>query len=156
MVDEKKLAAAKEAYSTLCTAIEEREWKYKKNEEKLTVFFGVNGEDIPMDFFLAVDVERQLIRLLSPLPFTISEEKRVEGAIAICAATYGLVDGSFDYDISEGRISFRMTASFRDCRITSDLFHYMISMSCAVVDRYNDRFLALDKGMISFKDFLEE
>jgi len=154
MADEKKMMLAKQVYKTLCDAIERREWKYGKDEEKLIVHFGVNGEDIPMQFVLVVDAERQLIRLLSPLPFKMSEGKRMDGAIATCAATYGMADGSFDYDLSNGQIVFRMTAAFRESVIGEGLFQYMISCSCAMVDKYNDLFLAIDKGVLSVADFV--
>ncbi len=154
MVDEKKMALAKQVYRTLCEAIENREWSFKKEEDKLLVYFGVNDDDIPMQFIIIVDAERQLIRLLSPLPFKMSEDKRLDGAIAACAASFGMADGSFDYDLSDGSIVFRMTASFRESIIGEGLFQYMISCSCAMVEKYNDQFLALDKGTISIADFI--
>ena len=154
MVDEKKMELAKQVYQTLCEAIERREWHFGKDEEKLLVHFGVNGDDIPMQFILIVDAERQLIRVMSPLPFKMSEAKRMEGAIATCAASFGMADGSFDYDLSDGTIVFRMTASFRESLIGEGLFQYLISCSCAMVDEYNDQFLALDKGIMSITDFI--
>lgn len=155
MADEKKMELAKQVYATLCAAIDRREWNYQKDEEKLVAYFGVSGDDIPMQFILAVDADRQLIRVMSPLPFKMSEAKRMEGAIATCAATYGLADGSFDYDLSDGTIVFRMTASFRESLIGEGLFQYLISCSCAMVDKYNDQFLAIDKGLMSITDFIQ-
>ena len=154
MVDEKKMELAKQVYQTLCEAIERREWNFGKDEEKLLVHFGVSGDDIPMQFILIVDAERQLIRLMSPMPFKMSESKRMEGAIATCAASFGMADGSFDYDLSDGTIVFRMTASFRESLIGEGLFQYMITCSCAMVDKYNDQFLTLDKGIMSITDFI--
>jgi hypothetical protein len=78
-----------------------------------------------MQFIIFVDVDRQLLRLLSPLPFDMVEDKRIDGAIATCHATYGLRDGSFDYDLSNGRISFRMTSAFLDNDIPVSVLQYM-------------------------------
>lgn len=156
MADEKKIAFAKMVFTTLCEAMDHRQWKYEKDEEDLTAHFIVSGDDIPMQFILVIDAERQLIRLMSPLPFKMSESKRIDGAIATCVASFGLADGSFDYDLSEGRIIFRMTASFRESLIGEELFHYMISCSCATVDEYNEKFLAIDKGLLSITDFIED
>ena len=153
MIDEKKMELAKQVYQTLCRAIEKREWKYDKNEEELIVNFGVNGDDVPMQFIILVDAERQL---MSPLPFKMSESNRMEGAIAVCAASFALADGSFDYDLSDGTVLFRMTASFRESLIGEGLFQYLISCSCATIDKYNDQFLALDKGIVSITDFIEK
>lgn len=154
MVEENKNARAKEVYNTLCSAIEAREWKYEKDEENLVAYFGVNGNDMPMQFILVVDEERQLVRLMSPLPFNMSEDKRVDGALATCVASFSMVDGSFDYDLSDGRIVFRMTTSFRGSVIGEGVFQYMISCACAMVEEYNDKFLAIDKGCMSINDFI--
>ena len=155
MADEKNNAFAKTVFTTLCDVMERRGWKYEKDEKDLAVHFIVSGDDIPMQFILVIDAERQLIRLMSPLPFKMSEDKRIDGAIATCAASFGLADGSFDYDLTEGRIIFRMTASFRESLIGEELFHYMIECSCVTVDEYNDKFLAIDKGLLSVSDFIE-
>ncbi len=155
MVDEKKLAAARAVYNDLCAMIKERNWSFETDEENLTIHMTVMGEDIPMYLVLAVDVPLQMIRLLSPLPFKMCEDKRVEGAIATCVANYDMADGSFDYYLEDGTIAFRMTASFRESKIESALFQYLIDCSCAMVDHYNDKFLAINKGLVSISDFVE-
>lgn len=154
MADEKNLASARAVYKTLCDAIEKRGWRYQKDDEKLFVVLSVIGEDLPMEFQVTVDVERQLVRLISPFPFTISENKRAEGAVAACVATYGLVDGSFDCNPLIGTIRYRMTASFKESLIGEGVFHYMFSCAGKMIDRYNDKFLAIDKGLLSISDFI--
>jgi hypothetical protein len=47
-----------------------------------------------------------------------------------------------------------MVASFRDSVIGEGLIQYMISCACAMVDKYNDLFLAIDKGLLSITDFI--
>ncbi len=154
MADEKQLALANNVYKTLCAVIEKREWTYKKIEPDLIVFFIVQGEDIPMQFVMAVDAERQLIRVSSMLPFHFPEDKRIEGAVATCVASYGLTEGGFDYDISNGEVEFRLTSSFYESLIGEDLFQHMIDLSCATVDAYNDKLLALSKGLVGIDDFM--
>ena len=151
-----KMKQAQLVYQTVCAALDARKWKYGKDEAKLLVHFGVSGDDIPMQFIIVVDADRQLIRVMSPMSFKMGEDKRVEGAVATCAATYGMADGGFDYDLSDGSITFRMTASFRESVIGEGLIQYLISCSCAMVDKYNDRFLALSKGMLSISDFVQK
>ena len=107
-----------------------------------------------MDMVMSVDEDRQLIRLLSLVPVTMDEEKRMEGAVATTVATFGLPDGSFDYDITDGTIGFRQTVAFHDSDISENLIQYLISWACSVIDRYNDKFLALNKGYLSLEDFI--
>lgn len=156
MADEKKLALAQQVYQTLCDSLDHCDLKYGKEEEKLLVHFGMNGEDIPLHFIIFVDAGKELVTVLSPLPFKMSEEKRMEGAIAACAASYGMVDGSFDYDLNDGTIAFRLTVYFGDSQLGEGVFKYMIGCAGAMAEKYNDMFLALDKGAISLQDFMEK
>lgn len=155
MADE-KLERAQKVYETLCATLDKHEWHYQKNEERLSIECGAQGEDLPMEITIRVDAERQLIMLLSHLPFVISEDKRLDVAIATSIANNGLVDGSFDFDITDGHMFFRMTSSFIESNIGSDLFTYMLMVSCRTIDDYNDRFLMLGKGMMSIEDFMKK
>ena len=154
MAEVNETAHAKIVYEDLCAALDRRKWPYQKHEEDLVVTFGVASDDLPMNFVLAVDAERQLLRLFSKLPFTVPEDKRMDLAIATCVASNKLADGSFDYDIATGRIVFRLTASFRESKIGDGLFEYLVGCSSVTVDAYNDKFLALSKGFISINDFI--
>lgn len=155
MADVNEIARAKTVYNNLCAALDQRDWKYKRHDDDLTITFGVAGDDLPMDFIFIVDEDRQLLRVFSKLPFSVPEDKRMDLAIATCAATYGLADGSFDYNISKGTIFFRLTTSFRQSNIGNEMFNYLIGISEAVVDDYNDKFFALSKGLLSLEDFLK-
>ncbi len=146
---------AKKVFDDLCAAIEARNWKYTKEEDKLLVHFGVVGEDLPMHFVIIVDIKRQYIRLLSPIPFDFSEEKRVEGAIAACAMNMPLAEGCFDFDLKTGRIWFRQAVSFHESTVGDALFQHMISYACSVVDLFNDRLQLLVTDKMSLAEFLE-
>lgn len=153
MSDAKKLKNAKNVYNTLCEMLDDIKFHYEKHEEDLVVTFTVTGDDLPMRFVLNVDAERELIRLISPIPVVFEGEKRLDGAIATCQVNYRLADGSFDYDYKAGKILFRMTSSFMDSLISKDLFEYMVAVSSHTIDEFNDKFLMLAKGALSVKDF---
>lgn len=147
---------AKDLYDRMCKYLEEKGWKFKKEEDDLVIHFMVSGDDIPMIMILQIDSDRELIRLTSPIPFNFEEDKRINGAIATCYVSNKLADGSFDYDIRDGSVAFRMTASFANSDIGTDLIEYMIACSSFTVDEYNDKFLALNKGIISITDFISK
>ncbi len=153
---DKQNKLAQQVYQTVCTALDARKWKYQKAEEKLAVHFVVNGDSLPMSFIIVTDAERQMIRVMVPLQQKFREEKRLEGAIATCAANYGMVDGGFDYGLSDGQVIFRATASFRESIVGEGLIDYLIDLSCAMVDKYSADFLALDKGYLSLEDFIKK
>ncbi len=153
MADE-KMARAQKVYETLCATLDSHKWNYQKNEEKLSINCEAQGDDLPMQINVSVDANRQIIMLLSHLPCVIPEDKRLDAAIATSIANHGLVDGSFDFDITDGHMFFRMTSSFIDSEIGNELFTYMLMVSFHTIDAYNDKFLMLGKGMMSIEDFM--
>lgn len=155
MTNEQKLEKAVSIFTTLCDAIDERGWSYERDEEDLSIDLHVTGQDLPIRVIFIIDIDRQMIKLYSPLSFKISDEKRIEGAVAVCCANDGLVDGSFTYDIDDGSVIFKLTMVFENSEIGKGLFDYMINCAIVLVDKYNDKFLALNKGYMSFKDFIE-
>ena len=108
-----------------------------------------------MELDIRVDADRMLVMLLSLVPFTIQEDKRLEVAIAVSAINNALVDGCFDYDITSGRMFFRMTNSFIESQLGEDLFSYMLFCSCQTIDEYNDKLLMVSKGMLPIEQFLK-
>lgn len=155
MADMDAIKQAKAAYSTLCAMLDAHNWKYEKDEENYAIHCGVQGDDLPMDLSVEVDAERLIVILLSPMPFRVEEAQRKQMAIAVSAANYGMVDGSFDYDYRSGKIIFRMTTSYRESLIGKELFEYMLFVSCNTIDEYNDKFLMVSKKPMSTDEILE-
>ena len=153
---EVNMAKAKEIFDALVEMLDTRDWKYDKFEEDLVIKSGIKGEDLPIEFIVVVKPNNQVVQLLSRLPFQIPEEKRVDAAIAICVANNGLVDGSFDYDITTGNITFRLTSSYRESTLGADLFEYMILVSAGTIDDYTDKFFMLAKDLMSVQQFIEK
>lgn len=154
MAELKNLEQAKAAFATLCQSLDKHEWHYKKDEDKLSIECGAQGDDLPMEITVKVDADRMLVLLISHMPFVIQEDKRLDVAIAVSAINNALVDGCFDYDIASGHMFFRMTNSFIESKTSEEVFAYMLFCSCKTIDEYNDKFLMLAKGLISIEQFL--
>ncbi|MCD7785551.1 MAG: YbjN domain-containing protein [Oscillospiraceae bacterium] len=154
MADEMKVAKANEVYKLLCQTLEKNNWKYKKDEEKLSIECGAQGDDLPVEFIVKVDAERQLVLLTSHLPFVIQEDKRVDMAMVISVINNLLVDGCFDYSVTNGHIFFRMTNSFIESTVSESVFMYMLLCSFKTIDDYNDKLLMVAKGMITTEQFI--
>ena len=155
MTDTKKIEQANAVYNTILSVLDGRSWKYDKKEEDRVIFLKVTGDDLPMDFVIRVLDEQQVISIISFMPTSRPEDKRVEGAIATTIITNQLADGSFDYDVSDGTIMFRITSSFKDSLIGETLIQYMIDISASTVDAYNDKLFMLAKGVLSLEDFMK-
>ena len=156
MATQKQLNDARTVYGAFCRVLDGNGWQYVRDDNKLTVALTVKGKDLPMEIFAGIDAARMLISIYSKPGFTVPEEKMVDMAVAVAASNWGMVDGSFDYSLSDGNLIFRMAASYRDSMIGDELLSYMLGVVCGTVDRYNDRFLMLCKGTLSLGDFLAE
>lgn len=154
MADEKNLTQAKAAFKALCDAMDAMDWKYKKIDE-FTIETGAKGEDLPIKIAIRLDEKRSLIKLISLPGFNVPEDKRIDMALAVTMANYGMVHGCFDYNILDGRIYFRMITSYADMQLDEEVFRYLLLCACQTVDDYNDKFLMLSKGMLSVEDFLK-
>lgn len=155
MANETESKNALTAYRSLCAMLDEMNWHYKKHEEDLAISCTATGDDLPMDITIRVNPDRQAVTLLSPIPFTVPKERRAAAAVAVSAANYGMIDGSFDYDYVNGKIVFRMTANFRDSLLSKEVFKYMLAIGCSTVDAYNDKFLLVVKGNMSYDDIIK-
>lgn len=155
MADEQQIIKAKKIYATMVSALKKSEWKFEEHEDELTIVSGFSGDDFPIRFYICVDAERKVIQFIGSIGFNMSEDKRVDGAIAVCVANYGLVNGSFDYDINDGEIRFRLTTSYVGCEIGEEFVMHMMVVALSTTDKYNDKFLMLSKGVITLQQFIE-
>ena len=155
MEDERKQKLAQNVYSNICSMFEDMNFNHERDDEKLVIRSTVHGDDIPMDIVIIVNQDSQTVSFFSPMPFKVPDDKISEMAIAIAIANNGLRNGSFDFDISDGKILFRMTACNIDSILGKELYRMMLIVSSNTIDRYNDKFLMLSKGMISLEQFAE-
>lgn len=156
MAEELNMQKAQEVYATIIRMLDNMEWKYEKHEDDLLIKSGVKGDDLPIEFIMVVRPKNQVVQFISSMPFNMPEDKRVDGAIAVCVANYGLIDGSFDYDLRDGEIRFRLTCSYRESTLSEELFNYMVMVSASTVDNYNDKFFMIAKGMMTVQQFIEQ
>ena len=145
MADEKNVKSAYEVYQTLCTMLDDLNLKYSRDDESFAIQVGIQGEDFPVRMHIRVNPGKSLISVLSQLPFSVPEDKRIEMSVAVSMANYLLVDGSFDYNIGEGDILFRLTSSYLDSLIGKELLQYMLMVSYKTIDNFNDKFFMLMK-----------
>jgi hypothetical protein len=150
------LRKAKEVYDTLTSMLDNIGWSYSRDDENFVIKSGVKGDDLPVEFLVIVKPRNEVVQFISHLPFNMPEDKRIDGAIAINVINWNLVDGSFDYNVTDGSMVFRMTSSYRESYLGEELFKYMIMVASSTVDEYNDKLFMLAKGMVNIQQFMEE
>lgn len=156
-VTAERAACAQRNAAVLISMLEHRRLKYtveEQSDSRTHIRIRFTGNDLPMTLHIILRADRQIVSVLSAMPFVIREEKRSDAAFAVIAANRGLIDGSFDLNMQSGELCFRLTSAFMGTVLSEELFSYLMFVSAETVDRFNDRFAALNDGTLSLTDFL--
>lgn len=137
---------ARNVYESVMKMLDKHNFNYKRDDDNLVINIKMHGDDIPMDFTLKVDQKRDLVIVSSMLPFKFNMDRVVAGAVAVCNINYLLADGSFDLDVRDGELSFKLTSSYKDSLLSEESLEYMFGIACGTVDKYNDKLLLISEG----------
>lgn len=155
--EQKRIETAAQNTEVLLAMLEHRKLKYtieERTDVRTHIRIHFTGEDLPMTLHIILRTDRQIVSVLSVMPFRIDEARRNEAAIAVTAANHGLIDGSFDLNMQTGEIRFRLTSCFIGTVLSEALYAYLMFVSAETIDRYNDRFRDLNEGKLNLEDFL--
>ncbi|MGN1040829.1 MAG: hypothetical protein ACI4QL_05315 [Candidatus Fimimonas sp.] len=145
---------AQRVFDTLCTMLDGIKWKYSADNEKLIVKTSAVGDDLPVNIVVFVDADRDIMYTKSKLPITVNQDKIVEMCIALHEANYSMLNGCFEYDIAGGNVYFKILVPFAGCLISEQVCHYMIMLTCQMVDKFNDKLEDLVNGKMTLKEFV--
>lgn len=144
---------AKTVYQTLCRTLDNMKWHYDPEPENFVVRTSAVGNDLSMKLYMKVDVERSVMYLKSPMPFNVPPEKRSIMCEALIIANWAMLNGSFEMDLSDGYMGFKVVIPFMESLLGEKACRYMINMSCQMVDLFNDKFEAVNNGTMTLRDF---
>ena len=144
---------AKVLYKTLCQTLDNMKWHYTKEEDKFIVRTSAVGKDLRMELYMKIDADRQVMYLKSPMPFTVPVEQRDLLTKAVITANYTMLNGSFEFNVPDGYLGFKVVVPFMESIISEKVCHYMIMVSCDMTDKFNDKFKALVDGKMTLADF---
>ena len=153
--DETKAGLANKNYRCLCGTLDKMNWKYTRQDDARKITTSAVGKDLTIALNFFVDAERQVMYVKSPLPFTIAEKRRDEVEKALHAANYSMLNGCFEYNDKNGYVAFRIVIPFEGCEVSQEMCKYMVALTCQMVDKFNDKILALSEGRMTLKQFLQ-
>ena len=145
-----------QVYNSFKKHLQNNNFKFEAHDSDMVITMTVNGEDLPQPTIIRVFDDRNVVQVVSPIPARIPEGKRPDAAVAVAVANYGMINGSFDLDMSDGEVRFRMAQNFADTGMSEESIHYMLGITFLTTDKYNDRFFMLGKGLMSLEQFIEK
>lgn len=154
-LDPRKLNEAKAMYNTLCSSLDKKNWKYSKEEENLIVRTSAVGDDLTMKLYIKVDASRSVMYLKSGIPFSspVPQTKIFDLTQAVIIANWAMLNGSFEMDRKDGYVAFKVVIPFMESIISERVCKYMIDMSCDMIDKFNDKFVAIAENRMTIDEF---
>ena len=145
-----------EVFNRICEMYDDKNFNYDTDEERGLIICTIQGDDFPIKIYFSVDGDRDAVQLVSFLSFKVPEDRLQEVLYATAAVNDRLYNGSFDVNINECQISYRMTSCYVDSDPGKGLFDTMLGIAITTIDEYDDQFFGLCKGMIDLDKFIEK
>ena len=145
---------ALEVYELIKKHLDDQDFHYTPHDEDLAITLTVQGDDLPQPTVIRVHDQQSVLRVYSPIPSSIPEDKRVDAAVAVAMLNSHLLLGSFDLDMTDGKVVYGMSQSFEGIDLTEEFIRTIFGAVFVITDKYNDKFFAFGKGMISLEDLI--
>ena len=131
------------------------DFSFDEHREDLAITLTVHGDDLPIRTIIRVLEDKDVVSIRCPMPGHIDEDKRMEMAVAVTVANYGMINGGFQMDMSDGELTFNLSQTYRGMQLSDEAIRYMLGIAFNTTDKYNDRFFMLNKGVITLEKFIE-
>lgn len=96
----------------------------------------VHGEHGQWKSYLTVREDEQQVLVHAVLPFRVPFDRRVEVALYLTRANYGLVIGNFEFDLDDGEVRFKTAIDVEGAVLTEALVDHLVIAGAVTTDRY--------------------
>lgn len=151
-MSEVNMEMAKTVYDSLCSVLDKMNIKYDKIEDKLAILVGYKGQDMNHDLVIVVNAKSEIVQIYEKMPYSIDPNRAADVAKAVCYVNSRLLFGHFVYNV-EDKLSFELTQIYTGSLIGEELLQRMILLLIRIVEDYDDKFMALNKGYLKPEDF---
>jgi len=159
MATDKQKKAAEAVFNTIIRHLDNGGLKYKVVDapgDDYMINLTMRGDDLPVDLFIIVDADRELIMVKSP-EFTKFDADKIDvAAKAVCCINNAIADGSYALNIDKGNIMWTITSCFRGSLVGEETIRYLIGVSVVTLDKFNDMFLMLNMGVLDLDTFRQK
>lgn len=150
------MSSGLQVYERIKRHLRDRDLKFNTHDEDLTITLIAQGDDLPQPTIIHVIDRVSVVQIVSPIPGKIPEDKRMEAAVALAIANWGMINGSFELDMSDGEIRFKIAQSYDGTELNEEIMDYMLGITFVTTDKFNDKFFALGMGLMSLEQFIQK
>ena len=149
-----KKERADAVFKCYCDFLEGENLKYQKDEEERTIILQLTGDDFPITTMFHVEEEEERTFVFSKMPFEIAKDKLVDLVMAVNYVNQVLAVGTFCVDMNQLYCSFESNEVYAGLSGFSAAYaERVIMVAFSAIEQYNDKLFAINKGLMSVKDF---
>lgn len=134
----------------------DEDWTYEYEEEKMVFRTGVNLDNKLKSTRIFIRVAEQGVSVLSTINMKADKECLQQVAEYLTRANYGLRDGNFELDFSDGEIRYKVFHSSIDGVPSKELIKNAVYIGLWMLERYGNGLLSVMFGMQTPAEAIEE
>ena len=134
----------------------EDDWNYTQLEGKTILRMGFRGKSGNWTCYAQARQEQKIFIFYSVSSINVPEEKRPAIAEFITRANYGLLNGNFEMDYSDGEVRYKTSIDVENDELTSPLVHNLVYANVWTMDRYFPGVMAVIYGNVNPADAIQQ
>ena len=147
---EKEAVRVYKLFQSVCEGFK---FKYKANDEELSVELGIQGDNALMNITLNVNKNIDVAYILSKLDFSVGEMCDDDVAQACNLVNTRLAFGSFDYNSKRNHVVFRIATNYTGMELTAESVKALLLSTYSTIDKYFKVLQQVAQGEVSFEQF---
>ena len=123
-------------FEVLIAHFESHELRYGSNREEKRAWMSMNSGNALMKCRFKFDKTGDIFMIHVQYPVLVQQEFRAIAMEYLSRANWGLVLGGFDFDNSDGEVSFRVSYLMPDGKLEDEAIHKLFNTALSTADRY--------------------
>lgn len=141
---------------SLLSGVEALGWEYRLNLDHYILAMSWTGPRTEYRILLLADEDAGVIGARTSAAFRVPPEKRVAMCEAINRANWGLRVGSFEMDMDDGEVVFRVGLDHQDSAVSARLVARVVQASLGTFERYVPAFMRVIYGGATAMEAIHE
>jgi len=129
------------------------EYAFVHNKRALAAFFGINVGTISL--IAQAISEAKCAYFLFGIPMSVRKHRRPEMALALTRANHGLNVGSFEMDLDNGRLSFKVAVPIDDACLSPDQMRHCLKAAFSIISAYVPAFRRIVNDGVSAEEAIK-
>lgn len=111
-------------------------WKYGKSDDRNAVSLNMLGHSATFEVVGIEDEQRETVTFYTVAPNRVPEDRRIVVAEYLTRANYGLRNGNFEMDFTDGEVRYKTFIDVEGGELTMKMAENLFTSNFSTMDRY--------------------